>query len=244
MSTPWNTLPLAARLRAVADAGATLDAAAIRQTADEVEALTAARDHAWGLNDRARHALLMAGVNPVRAVVTTDESEETDWYEAAEMVNMLRERAERAELERDNWRTCSEQFARNIDYYRSLLDACAPHLAPGIYTQDDGGIVTEPLRAKVPELVTALASERDRWREYCQGARETVRTLSDRLADAAARPVHPLALAYLEAHHAEQHADLVMATGGKGGAPMARARAWEAWRRSGCHVWADEVSDG
>lgn len=58
------------------------------------------------------------------------------------------------------WLETAAMHARNEDYYRGLLDACAPHLGPAVYTQDDGGIVTEPLRAKVPECVAVLAAAR------------------------------------------------------------------------------------
>lgn len=56
------------------------------------------------------------------------------------------------------WAEDCARALRNEDYYRGLLDACAPYLGPAVYTQDDGGIVDEPLRAKVPELVAALAA--------------------------------------------------------------------------------------
>ena len=59
------------------------------------------------------------------------------------------------------WVETAAMHARNEDYYRGLLDACAPHLGAEVYTQDDGGIVTEPLRARVHDCVRrALATAR------------------------------------------------------------------------------------
>lgn len=58
--------------------------------------------------------------------------------------------------ERNAWCDTAAQFARNEDYYRGLLDACALYLGPDVYVQDDGGVVDEPLRAKIPGLVERL----------------------------------------------------------------------------------------
>jgi len=60
------------------------------------------------------------------------------------------------------WAGDCARHLQNEEYYRGLLDACAPHLGIDAYTQDDGGLMDEPLRAKVPELVKRLAvRERD-----------------------------------------------------------------------------------
>lgn len=56
------------------------------------------------------------------------------------------------------WIGTARQHARNEDYYRGLLDQCAQHLGEAVYIQDDGGRYDEPLRAKIPELVEALAA--------------------------------------------------------------------------------------
>ena len=56
------------------------------------------------------------------------------------------------------WMQTAAMHARNEDYYRGLLAACAVHLGPDVYRQDDGGIVIDPLLAKVPELVARLAA--------------------------------------------------------------------------------------
>ena len=54
------------------------------------------------------------------------------------------------------WMDTAAQMARNADYYRGLLDECAKHLGEAAYTADDGTVMDEPLRLKVPELVAAL----------------------------------------------------------------------------------------
>ena len=58
------------------------------------------------------------------------------------------------------WMDTSALFSNNETYYRSLLNKCAENLGPvrpKVFVQDDGGIVDEPLRAKLPELVAELA---------------------------------------------------------------------------------------
>jgi hypothetical protein len=55
------------------------------------------------------------------------------------------------------WMDTAAQYARNEDYYRGLLDACAPVLGEAVFIADDGSRSDEPLRAKIPELVAKLA---------------------------------------------------------------------------------------
>ncbi len=45
---------------------------------------------------------------------------------------------------------------KNTDYYRGLLDECAKHLGPEVFVCDDGSISEDPLRAKIPSLVSEL----------------------------------------------------------------------------------------
>jgi hypothetical protein len=80
---------------------------------------------------------------------------------AAAKLTTLLQRAETAERERDNWTETARQHLRNEEYYRGLLVQIGATLGPAAYTQDDGGIVDAPLIAKVPEVVEALARERD-----------------------------------------------------------------------------------
>lgn len=54
------------------------------------------------------------------------------------------------------WMDIAAQHARNQDYYVELLDRCAGFLGPAAFTCDDGSHSTEPLRAKVPDLVARL----------------------------------------------------------------------------------------
>jgi hypothetical protein len=59
--------------------------------------------------------------------------------------------------EAQGWYDAAAFHARNEDYYRGLLDACAEHLGPAVFLCDDGSVSESPLRTKVPELVAALA---------------------------------------------------------------------------------------
>jgi len=67
--------------------------------------------------------------------------------------------------ERDNWKETAAQFARNQDYYTSLLDRISETFGKDAYISDDGSVQDSPLRAKMPELVCTLKAERDRLRE-------------------------------------------------------------------------------
>lgn len=66
---------------------------------------------------------------------------------------------EKVAAERDAWMDTAAQMSRNADFYRDLLDECAKHLGKAVYTADDGAVIDEPLRLKVPELVAALRAE-------------------------------------------------------------------------------------
>ena len=56
------------------------------------------------------------------------------------------------------WMQSTAQMADNADFYRGLLDECARHLGESAYIADDGTVMDEPLRLKIPELVSALAT--------------------------------------------------------------------------------------
>lgn len=64
--------------------------------------------------------------------------------------------SEALRAERDAWEQTAAQFSRNEDYYRGLIDSVAPMLGAAMYTQDDGGVVPEPLRACLPKAVAKL----------------------------------------------------------------------------------------
>lgn len=65
---------------------------------------------------------------------------------------------EQAVRERDAWIETAMTFSKNEEYYRGLVDAVARHLGPDVFVCDDGSVSEGPLRAKVPELVAALAA--------------------------------------------------------------------------------------
>lgn len=56
----------------------------------------------------------------------------------------------------DNWMETASQEARNAAFYRGLLDECAQVLGPDAYTADDGTVMQEPVRLKIPPLVQKL----------------------------------------------------------------------------------------
>lgn len=55
-----------------------------------------------------------------------------------------------------DWMETAAQNQRNTDYYRWLLIKCGESIGKEAYTQDDGGITTDVLCAKIPELVEKL----------------------------------------------------------------------------------------
>lgn len=65
------------------------------------------------------------------------------------------------------WMDVAAQHMRNEEFYRGLLDKCAAELGPvrpKVFVQDDGGIVIDPLRIKIPELVAELAAAATKWK--------------------------------------------------------------------------------
>ncbi|KKM81097.1 hypothetical protein LCGC14_1333260 [marine sediment metagenome] len=55
------------------------------------------------------------------------------------------------------WMDTGAQHARNTEFYRGLLDECAGHLGEEVYIADDGSVMEDPLRLKIPALVSDLA---------------------------------------------------------------------------------------
>ena len=66
------------------------------------------------------------------------------------------EKLEKLEREVENWKETAAHFSRSAEYYKGLLDKCAPFLGKGVYICDDKSVVDEPLRAKIPELVERM----------------------------------------------------------------------------------------
>jgi hypothetical protein len=54
------------------------------------------------------------------------------------------------------WMQTAAFHARNEEYYRGLVDACAAPLGEAAYICDDGSRSESVLRAKVPELIVAV----------------------------------------------------------------------------------------
>lgn len=57
------------------------------------------------------------------------------------------------------WMDTAAQYARNEEYYRSLVVQCGESIGKEAYIQDDGGISKDVLCAKVPELVKELSKK-------------------------------------------------------------------------------------
>jgi len=86
-----------------------------------------------------------------------DEADRLLKQRAAEARTLAEETQARVEAA---WRDTAEMHARNETWLRSLLVETAQHLGPEVFTQDDGGVVDEPLVSKVPLLVARLADVR------------------------------------------------------------------------------------
>jgi len=56
----------------------------------------------------------------------------------------------------DNWLETAAQERENAAFYRDLIDQCAQVLGPEAYTAEDGTVMQDPVRLKVPELVAKL----------------------------------------------------------------------------------------
>jgi hypothetical protein len=89
------------------------------------------------------------------------------------VAELTAQRAARAEAEqwlaelqgeRDCWENTARDMARDMEFYRDIVDRCGEALGPEAKTCDDGTVVPEVLRAKVAELVEARMEEfkRDR----------------------------------------------------------------------------------
>lgn len=98
---------------------------------------------------------------------------------AAAAIKKLREMVAERERERDAWMETARRATNDIAYYQGLLDRCAPFLGEAVFIADDGGRTDSPLRAKVPELVEALAKEGTRLKSCVEDFLEMNPTLSD-----------------------------------------------------------------
>ena len=64
----------------------------------------------------------------------------------------------------DAWIETARQHAHNEEYYRGLLDRIGERVGPSAYVSDDGSVQDSFLRAKMPDLVSALLDELERLR--------------------------------------------------------------------------------
>ena len=77
----------------------------------------------------------------------------TEAERLSELVTVLREQA-------NSWRRIAEQHCRNEWFYSTLLDDCAESLGYEAYVADDGTVMEDPIRLKIPLLVANLTAER------------------------------------------------------------------------------------
>ena len=54
------------------------------------------------------------------------------------------------------WIETARQAQSNCDFYRDLLDRCAEQIGKEAYVADDGSVMDEPVRLKIPELIAAI----------------------------------------------------------------------------------------
>ncbi len=106
-----------------------------------------------------------------------------------------------APLMPDGWEAIAAQADRNRDY-RGLLDEVAVTLGREAYTADDGVVHPEPLRAKVPELVRALAARAERgkgdyevWLTGAERERDAQRARAEKAEAGYAQAIRDLAQA-------------------------------------------------
>jgi len=113
----------------------------------------------------------IAAASPAAIIALLDEISSLTQH-----ADILQRDVEAFSAERDAWQETAAQHCRNEEYYRDLIDQVAPLLGPPMYTQDDGGVVPEPLRACLPKSVARLLAERDE-------ARAAVKRLAGALED-------------------------------------------------------------
>jgi len=73
------------------------------------------------------------------------------------------------------WKSVAEQAMRNVEFYQGLLDDCARHLGVEAFTADDGSIMEEPVRLKIPELVQKLVLKKRKLSPFAQRLADVMR---------------------------------------------------------------------
>lgn len=59
------------------------------------------------------------------------------------------------------WMEEAAMYARNMEFYRGLLDECASHLGSDVFVSEDGSIQDEPILLKVPSMVRDLSRQQE-----------------------------------------------------------------------------------
>ena len=136
-----------------------------------------------------------------------------DMFVAAAVCHLVWPMIEALRAERDAWQETAAQFSRNEDYYRGLIDSAAPNLGSPMYTQDDGGVVPEPLRACLPKAVAALKARVAELEQEIVAHDHTIAEIGERAATLRARLTE-----------AEESADLHFCRAERAEAEVARLR--------------------
>ena len=102
------------------------------------------------------------------------------------------------------------QLARDVEFWRGLVQQTGKILGGRVYVQDDGGIVDEPLALRVPEVAAELTqrlaaaeAERDQAQVDLMNVRYLKDSLQEQLHEAEAkawRPTREQIIAAIEAH--------------------------------------------
>lgn len=137
-----------------------------RERMDTIYAMRQERERLTRERDSALEGSALATQGHARQTAVTAElqsvlkiKDETIFALQADVVTYGDENR-RLTRERDNWQESAAQFARNMEYYRGLVDRIGRAIGPEAYTADDGSVSEDALRAKVPELIERLLGNR------------------------------------------------------------------------------------
>lgn len=73
--------------------------------------------------------------------------------------------------ERNAWEETARQYARNMEFYRGIVELIGEQFGDAAKTSDDGSLQQSVLALKVPELVSALRARLERAEAVVEAAR-------------------------------------------------------------------------
>lgn len=101
------------------------------------------------------------------------------WQRIAVAIQAAEEEIERLTRERQGWVDTAAELARNMEYYRGLMDRIGRAIGREAYTADDGSVSQDVLRAKVPEIIERVLSERAQSPSETSGDWRPIETVPD-----------------------------------------------------------------